>query len=190
MFYVKIWYVPELEELVAGGKDIFEAALKFYFDEKYSVEYSVFTGLERYIPPERRQVNAKDFLLDPPVELNKKKPQVNIFLIDRDLFLPGFNYVFAVTNPALARIVISLFRLSRDYNLVNYVGEYKVKERLFKELMHELGHFIGLEHCDNLLCVMSFSRTLKELDNKVPYPCETCLERISSILNRIRRMDP
>ena len=190
MFYIKIWYVPELEDVVAGAKDIFDAALKFYFDEKYSVVYRVFSGVDRYIPPDRMQVNAKDFILDPPVELDKKKPQVNIFLVNKDLFIPGFNFIFAVTNPALARIVISLFRLSRDYSLINFVGEYKTKERLFKELMHELGHFIGLEHCDNSLCVMSFSHTLKDLDNKVPYPCEICLEKISSVLSKIKSMDP
>lgn len=190
MFYIKIWYMEEIEDFIFGGKEIFDAAFKFYFDEKYTVEYRSFTGVERYMPLERRQVNAKDFLLDPPVKLNEKKPEVNIFIIDKDLFLPGFNFVFAVTNPALARIVISIFRLSRDYSLLNYVDEYKVRERLFKELMHELGHFIGLEHCNNSLCVMSFSQTLKDLDNKIPYPCEVCIEKLSSLLERVKKIDP
>ena len=190
MFYIKIWYINQLEDFIFRSKDIFDASFKFYFDDKYTVEYGSFTGLEKYMSGGRRQVNAKDFILDPPIEVDEKKPHINIFVIDEDLYLPGFNFVFAVTNPALAKIIISLFRLSRDYNLLNFVDEYKVKERLFKELMHELGHFIGLEHCDNPLCVMSFSQTLKDLDNKIPYPCEDCLEKISQVLEKIRKIDP
>ena len=190
MFYIKVWYIDKIEEFIFRNKDIFDASFKFYFDDKYTVEYESFTGLERYISSDRRQVNAKDLLLDPPAEVNKDKPYINIFIIDEDLYLPGFNFVFAVTNPALAKIAISLFRLSRDYSLLNPVDEYKVKERLFKELMHELGHFVGLEHCGNPLCVMSFSQTLKDLDNKIPYPCESCLEKISQVLEKFRKMDP
>lgn len=188
--FFKIWYTPDIEDLVSGSKDIIEASLKFYFDDKFEVEYSFFEGLEKYIPRTRNQVNAKNFILEPPIDLSGNPPRVNIFIIDKDLFVPGFNYVFAVTNPALARIMISLFRLSRDYSLINYVDMETLRERLFKELMHELGHMIGLEHCENSLCVMAFSRTLRDLDNKVPYPCETCLEKISGSLSRIRKADP
>ena len=187
---MKIWYTAHLEDMIIRNKDLFDAAFKFYFDDKYTAEYSVFEGIEKYIPQGRNQVNAKDFLLDPPIELNSNPPKVNIFIVDKDLYIPGFNYVFAVTNPALARIIISVFRLSRTYSLTELTDESTLRERLFKELMHELGHLVGLEHCDNKLCVMSFSRNLKELDEKIAWPCEACLEKLSDLLDRIKKLDP
>jgi predicted Zn-dependent protease len=179
-----------LEDVIVGNKDIIEASLKFYFDDKFSVEYMSFEGLDKYIPTGRRQIDAKKFILDPPVEISRNPPKINIFLVDRDVFVPGFNYVFAVTNPPLSRILISLFRLSREYSLKNLVDRSRLRERLFKELMHELGHLIGLEHCENKLCVMSFSRNLKELDEKIGWPCEDCIEKMSGLIDRIRELDP
>ncbi len=179
MYSIRVWYIDGLRELVELNREVFNAAFKFYFDDSYKVSFREFGGLDKYADSSGR-VNAKKLILDPPID-EGDKDSIDIFLVDKDIYLPGFSYVFAVTHPPLSRIVISLFRLLRKYSLVEFEEESVVKERLFKEIMHELGHLTGLEHCDNKLCVMSFSKNLKELDAKVPYPCEKCIEKLEKI---------
>ncbi len=179
MHSIRIWFVDGLEEYMESFKDVFNAAFKFYFDEAFNVSYYRLDGVDRYLDSSGR-INAKDLILDPP-DKSEDGGHIDIFLVDRDIYLPGFTYVFAVTHPPLSRIVISLFRLLRKYSLVEFEDESVVKERLFKEVMHELGHLVGLDHCDNKLCVMAFSKNLKELDSKVPYPCEVCIEKLEKL---------
>jgi len=38
--------------------------------------------------------------------------------------------------------------------------------RATKESVHELGHTYGLSHCEELACVMRFSNTLRDTDQK------------------------
>ncbi|HEX9319225.1 MAG TPA: hypothetical protein VF884_09835 [Nitrososphaeraceae archaeon] len=39
-------------------------------------------------------------------------------------------------------------------------------ERMVKESVHELGYIFGCLHCQNPRCVMYFSNTLSDTDNK------------------------
>ena len=168
-----------LRELIETNRDVFDAALKFYFNDAYELNFFQLGTIDKYIDSSGR-INAKELILDPPINTEGNK-HIDIMLVDRDIYLPGFSYVFAVTHPPLSRIVISLFRLMRKYSLVEFEDDTVVKERLFKEIMHELGHLTGLDHCENKLCVMAFSKNLKELDSKVPYPCERCIEKLNKV---------
>ncbi len=47
-------------------------------------------------------------------------------------------------------------------------------ERVIKEVNHELGHTFGLQHCRDQRCIMSFSRSVQELDAKSRFFCEFC----------------
>ena len=73
--------------------------------------------------------------------------------------------------------LIPLFNEDSGYNL-------KVKERIIKEVIHEIGHIIiGLEHCLTQDCVMRYSKNTEEIDNKSVDLCKKC----ESKLNEVRR---
>jgi archaemetzincin len=50
------------------------------------------------------------------------------------------------------------------------------RDRLAKVGVHELGHTLGFQHCDDARCVMKLSTQLDTLDYTRPIFCKACLE--------------
>ncbi len=48
----------------------------------------------------------------------------------------------------------------------------------FEGTDHELGHVMGLQHCDDPGCVMYFSNRLSDTDRKASDFCETCQRKL------------
>ena len=90
-----------------------------------------------------------------------------------DLFVPIFTFVFGEAQIAGPCAVVSLYRLSEErYGLPP--DERKLRERLTKEAVHELGHTFGLRHCDDWRCVMASTHSVERLDLKEAAFCEEC----------------
>ena len=93
-----------------------------------------------------------------------------------DLTAPGLNFVFGLADPRGRAALISLARLYPEfYGQPRDPGLFKA--RAVKEAVHELGHLLGLGHCPDLACVMSFSNSLADTDKKGPGFCQQCRER-------------
>ena len=94
-----------------------------------------------------------------------------------DLTAPGLNFVFGLADPRGCAAVISLARLYPEF-----YGQprdpRRFKARAVTEAVHELGHLLGLGHCPDPACVMSFSNALADTDMKGPGFCQPCREKL------------
>jgi archaemetzincin len=95
-----------------------------------------------------------------------------------DLTAPGLNFVFGLADPRGRAAVISLARLYPEfYGQPRDPGRFKA--RAVTEAVHELGHLLGLGHCIDPACVMSFSNSLADTDRKGPGFCQPCRENLN-----------
>ncbi len=97
-----------------------------------------------------------------------------------DAYSSGLNFVFGEAAPRLRVASVYTKRLNprfygegMDWNL--YV------ERVAKEIVHESGHLLGLHHCSDPGCVMSFSNSVWDVDRKTRFFCRRCSSKLLSI---------
>lgn len=97
----------------------------------------------------------------------------NILLANVDAYVNGLNFVFGLAIPWLKSAAVFVYRLRLDTDFSNYV--YRVQ----KEVLHELGHLLGLNHCKVSDCVMNFSNSVYDVDKKSHRYCNKCLKKLS-----------
>jgi archaemetzincin len=107
-----------------------------------------------------------------------------IGVTDVDLATPVLTFVFGEAQLNGNAAVISLTRLKQEfYQLLP--NQKLLLNRAIKEAIHELGHTLGLLHCDDVECVMHFSSNITGIDQKYLNFCTDCLVRLRRITERI-----
>ncbi|MFP4175409.1 MAG: archaemetzincin family Zn-dependent metalloprotease [Halobacteriales archaeon] len=103
----------------------------------------------------------------------------NLAVTDVDIFYRQRNFVFGLAYLDGKGCVVSTnrLRMTADGGRVDD-DEETFFDRVRKEVVHEVGHTLGLRHCDKDTCVMSFSPTVREVDQKYERPCRVCSREV------------
>lgn len=117
------------------------------------------------------QVNGEDLLSEVSRLRSKLESDYAIGFVKDDLYVPDLNFVFGLASREGGSAVVSSHRLASPHP-----GLYR--DRLTKEVVHELGHVFGLGHCEGLHCVMHFSNSLEDTDIKNSILCPKCESRL------------
>lgn len=128
----------------------------------------------------RKQYNA-EVIMEKLSEVSEvkfiDKSIPTLLLTDFDLYYSGLNFVFGLEYPMKSCAIVSIARLKPEfYDETPERG--LLEDRTVKEVIHELGHYVGLDHCYNSKCVMSFSSSVFDVDKKQKEFCEDCKVRL------------
>jgi len=107
-------------------------------------------------------------------------PETTLGVTEHDLFVPILTFVFGEAQLRGSRALVSTHRLREEF-YGDPENEAKLRERLLKEALHELGHNFGLRHCDDWRCVMASSHSVETLDLKVPAYCPRCRPALATV---------
>ncbi|BCD59983.1 MULTISPECIES: archaemetzincin family Zn-dependent metalloprotease [unclassified Nitratiruptor] len=123
----------------------------------------------------RRQYLASAFL-EQLLFFKTNPSDIVLGITGEDLYEPNLNFVFGIATPLYGVAIIGTKRLHNSfYGLHEDAALYY--RRVAIEAIHEIGHVLGLSHCENPHCVMHFSNTLAEADTKGYRFCPNCEEK-------------
>jgi archaemetzincin len=129
--------------------------------------------LSEYLDPRRRQYDGNKLIkvvdaMAPP-EASKV---MGLFTVD--LFIPILTYIFGQAFLNGRTGIASMHRLKNEYYGMK-PNKFLLFERFKKEIIHELGHTLGLKHCYLPPCVMQSSTYVEDIDQKESGFCPQCL---------------
>lgn len=159
-----------LDDIISGtGRDM---KSEFYI-KNFSIEIS------KFFSKERRQYYSTEILSE-VINMNTENENL-IVITEVDLYVPVLTFVFGEAQLNGSHSIVSICRLhnefygmKRDYNIL--------LRRTKKEVLHELGHNLGLIHCLDWDCVMHSSNRIEEVDIKGDFFCSDCYNEIKNKL--------
>lgn len=129
-------------------------------------------ALKSSLNSDRGQHRASDLLN--PFLRNRRDGSLEIIVTSSDIYTGKLYYIFGLALPPRGAGLVSIYRLRGEDRSV-------LLDRLIKEIVHETGHILGLEHCSNPECVMRFSNTLTHTDRKSWKFCPACSKRLETV---------
>jgi archaemetzincin len=107
-----------------------------------------------------------------------------IGVLEVDLFIPIFTFVFGEAKQGGRHALVSSCRLRKDHGgAIAHMS--LLLERTGKVALHELGHLFNLHHCMDRKCLMHFLSDTKDLDMTPLNFCRYCSVYLRDVLRRI-----
>jgi archaemetzincin len=128
------------------------------------------TSIVEFYASDRGQYNGAQILEKIETGVDAEK---GLIFTSVDLFIPIFTFVFGLAKLNGKTGIVSSCRLRPEFYGLP-ADENRLKERLIKESVHELGHLLNLRHCADYRCVMYSSNTADDLDVKGAEYCVVC----------------
>ena len=129
----------------------------------------------------RLQYNA-GLILNALESLNFSKYEKVIAVLNVDLFVPIFTYVFGEARQGGMRALVSVYRLIKKTD-ASAIPEDIMLQRAAKVALHEMGHLFDLVHCMDDGCLMNFSGGLEDLDKAPLSFCRYCSRYLRDALS-------
>lgn len=132
-----------------------------------------------YIDLKAMQFRA-DFINRWLSDRRRHENSIIIGVLNIDAYVPPLNFVFGVATPY--NMVATVYLPQLRYSSSKEVFE----KRIYKEVLHEIGHLFGLGHCRIEKCVMSFSNSVYDVDRKEG---KFCAEHYNQLLKTGLKID-
>lgn len=142
-------------------------------------EYSVRCEI---LPPEpepsfaynagRQQYSSTEILAKLAARLGADGAKI-LGVVSADLYIPILTFVFGEAQLRGSCAVVSTHRLRQEFYGLP-ADPQLLSSRLIKEAVHELGHTLGIPHCEDYSCVMAPSHAVEWIDLKQTGFCEAC----------------
>jgi len=154
--------------------------LSMRFNARISVSTKIALGeILKYYNESRGQLNALELLNNLQFKLISNPSSRFVIMINSDAYVEDIGDVFGISKPGWGGIVFI-----KRLNPIYYGYPFNVKIytiRIIKQVVHELGHSLGLPYCNNRRCIMSYINNIFDLDNRLVFLCRKCqlnLERL------------
>jgi archaemetzincin len=138
-----------------------------------------YLDLSDFFDPARRQYNADKILSTVDMLYGNDSFRI-IGLFNVDLFIPVLTYIFGQAYLNGRTSIASAYRLNNEaYGLK--ADDKLMLERFSKEIIHELGHTLGLIHCHFPTCVMRAGTYVEDIDQKGAAFCSDCRQTLAKM---------
>jgi archaemetzincin len=176
-----------IQFLIAGKLSNQDSALVKKIKGYLSVFYNLEIGETRQLTIEsipdsllrNRKLQSTSFLefLQNETLIQKELGVLNLVICKSDLQpFPNANSIFGQASKNKKLALVSLFQIGK---MENEIPNQKLQElRGIKIASHEVGHLLGLSHCQTFQCNINGVNHLRELDGKPVQLCPYCLEKV------------
>ena len=178
-YHILILHVGQVDADVLDN--VQKSLIKAFPRSSCEIAADIFSVPKEAYNPIRNQYNSSIILSRVSKYASRSEANRILGITDVDLFVPQMNFVFGEAQYPGKTALISLHRLKPEF-YGQPPNRELFKERTVKEAIHEIGHTLGLGHCENPYCVMFFSLHIGMTDQKELRFCERCSSKIKQII--------